>query len=622
MNRFLSIILAAVLLQACTSVRIYVSPDGDDSASGSRSRPLASASAAVARALSYSPERGKGAIEIIFCDGEYPISGTITIAGNQLPLTLRSEHRGKAVFTGERNTGIWEKVSDPYALERLQDASKVLQTDLKAAGIPSLGTAIGDTDRFDFYYKGRRQTLAMWPNEGFAYAGEALGETEIETFQHIHACKEPVISYVDDRIGGWVEEKFPCAHGYWQFNWYDRYNPIEIDPVNKIITVSGDPGPYGFRDGCRFRGVNLLSELDMEGEYWLDRDSALLFWYAPEDFGGDNSQTCVSVFSGSEVMVLDGCTDVSIDGLAIRGCRGGAIRINGGERVRVENCSFKRFACNVITVEGGRGHKIYRCSMDELGRAGIFMRGGDRNTLEPAGFEVSHCSIESLSLYIKTYQPCIYFDGIGLEISHNLFRDCPSSALRLDGNDVSVRYNIFENLVCESDDQGGIDIFNNYSYRGIVIAHNYFHNIGKPEDRIVAAVRFDDRISGMRVEGNIFNHCGSSSFGAVQINGGQDNVIRGNVFYDCTFAISQNCRTWEKWLSDSEMDRALMGITPGMDSLTQCGRLYLSRYPEMAHMLDRGMLNVNYASHNLIVRTPEILREEGGVRLKGNIFIL
>ena len=205
---------------------------------------------------------------------------------------------------------------------------------------------------------------------------------------------------------------------------------------------------------------------------------------------------------------------------------------------------------------------------------------------------------------------------------YNLFHDCPSSALRLDGNDILVEYNRFEDLVLESDDQGGIDIFNNYNFRGIRICHNYFHNIGDPKDNIAGGVRFDDRISGMLVESNVFDHCGSSGFGGVQIHGGQDNLITGNVFYDCTYALSHTAWDADSWFERSKGDCAVLGLTPEMDSLTPMGKLYLERYPDIAHVFDKELVNRNYLKCNLVVNTPELIARGVNIVSEDNTFIL
>ena len=48
-----------------------------------------------------------------------------------------------------------------------------------------------------------------------------------------------------------------------------------------------------------------------------------------------------------------------------------------------------------------------------------------------------------------------------------------------------------------------------------------------------AGVRPDDMISGVAVYGNIFERCGTINFGGVQIHGGRENLVEGNLFIDC-----------------------------------------------------------------------------------------
>ena len=69
-------------------------------------------------------------------------------------------------------------------------------------------------------------------------------------------------------------------HGYWSYDWADSYLEVshitkntDTDAVN--VRVNG-PVLYGFSKGAKFYGVNILSELDSPGEYYLDRASGTL----------------------------------------------------------------------------------------------------------------------------------------------------------------------------------------------------------------------------------------------------------------------------------------------------------------------------------------------------------
>ena len=59
-------------------------------------------------------------------------------------------------------------------------------------------------------------------------------------------------------------------------------------------------------------------------------------------------------------------------------------------------------------------------------------------------------------------------------VAHNLFERMPSSAMRVNGNEHLVELNVIRNVVQESDDQGGVDMFGSPLYRGVVIRWNHW----------------------------------------------------------------------------------------------------------------------------------------------------
>ena len=597
----------------------YVSPSGDDAAQGTQASPWRTPEASAGHVRTYMQAHPGQAVRLEFAAGTYRLREPLVFEGLSAALTLSGPD---AVFSGEMPVTGWTPVTDPSVLSRMPAAAagKVLQADLRACGVSDLGTATERTDRIDLYCDGVRQTLARWPDSGFTQAGRAVGQTTLpDTWIHVPGTAEGRLEYLDDRMERWARESDPRLFGYWYWDWADKYHRLAaVDSRRREFTLDEPWSHYGYRDSCRFYGLNLLCELDAPGEYYIDRDKGMIYWIAPE--GGSKDGTVVSVFDGSAMIVAKDCKGLCISGLSFEGGRCGAVQLTGGEDNAVFDCRFARFGDTVLRIEGGHGHWVDGCLLTELGCGGISMTGGDRRTLEPADFKVTNTIVERFSLFKRTYEPAVFFHGVGLLVSHNRFQYSSSSALRLEGNEITVEYNQCWDLVKESDDQGGFDTFMDYSYRGIVLRYNHWRDIKGGSYAGAAGIRFDDIISGQTVYGNVFERCGGGGwsggggFGGVQINGGRDNRIVNNLFYDCPWAVSGRALQGARWTSV---------LTTGLSAerlkdVDIFSPAYVAAYSEMqAHFSEAE--GRNEVSLNLVVNAKALLLDRNdGFICSGN----
>jgi hypothetical protein len=344
----------------------------------------------------------------------------------------------------------------------------------------------------------------------------------------------------------------------------------------------------------------VFRELDTEGEWYLDRRTATAYWLAPEGIEVSKAQTVLSVFDQPFITMTD-VEHVILRGLTLQEGRSNGIHISGGADCLVANCTIQRLGGDAIIVEGGEHHGIFGCTMHTLGCGGMRVTGGDRNKLIPGRHFVENCRVFDISRLKRTYAPAVRLDGCGNRIAHNLFENIPSSALRIEGNDHLIELNVIRNVVRESDDQGGLDMFGNPLYRGVVIRWNRWSDIGGGTQHGAAGVRLDDMISGVAVYGNVFERCGAVNFGGVQIHGGKENLVEGNIFVDCLAGISFSRWDEKRWLESIKR------------FLPQAGKLhYVSRYPELTDL--KADANVNIICRNVFTRCGSTFLRDGQVQ--------
>ena len=595
-----------------SEIVFHVSPSGDDAAEGTPASPWRTPEAAAARVQAYMQAHPGQAVRLEFDAGTYRIREALVFEDLLAPLTLNGP---EAVLSGEMPVTGWTAVTDAEVLGKMPPAArgKVLQADLRACGVDDYGTVADRKDRIDLYAGGRRQILSRWPDSGFTQAGKAVGETALpDTWIHVPGTAEGRLQYLDERMERWALESDPWLFGYWYWDWADKYHRLTaIDTQRREFTLDEPRSHYGYRDSCRFYGLNLLCELDTPGEYYIDRGKGIIYWIAPEGFADGTS---VSVFNGPAMIVARDCKGFSIIGLSFEGGRCGAVQVTGGADNVVFDCRFSRFGDTPLRFNAGHGHWVDGCLLTELGCGGISMTGGDRRTLSSADFKVTNTIVDRFSLFKRTYEPAVYFHGVGLLVSHNRFSHSSSSALRLEGNEIAVEYNQCFDLVEESDDQGGFDTYMDYTYRGIVLRYNHWRDIRGGMYAGAAGIRFDDIISGQTVYGNVFERCGGGHFGGVQINGGRDNRIFNNLFYDCPWAVSGIAFRNERWfnvLSD-EFAATRLAEVEGL------GPVYAERYPLLkAHYSEPD--GVNTVEKNLVVNAQALLNaRDGGFVCNGN----
>ena len=592
---------------------IHVSSSGSRSGDGSKKRPFSSLQQARDAIRLLKQARGgalpRGGVQVTVHGGAYPVSATLKLTPEDSgtsdnPVVYQARGREVPIFTGGILLKNWRPISDPGLRDKLDPEvrGRVLEADLTGQEIKDWGDPTALRKCPELFCDGVAQTLARWPNDEFVATGEVLGTELINSRRPTEGCKDGKFRYVEDRPDRWVDEPDVRLYGYWYWDWFEEYQKVAtIDPKSHAFTLAPPYSNYGYRKGQRYRAVNVFRELDRPGEWYLDRRSGMVYWLPPEKINPNRATVTLSCFA-DPFIAIENAEHVILQGLVFQAGRGDAIHIQGGADCLIAGCTIRQCGGDAIVIEGGSRHGVFGCAVSSMGCGGMRVNGGDRKTLAPGHHYVENCTVSDISRLKRTYTPAVLLDGCGNRIAHNQFERIPSSAMRIEGNDQVIELNLIRNVVKESDDQGGLDCFGNPLYRGLVIRWNHWKDITGGTHCGAAGVRLDDMISGVAIYGNIFEHCGAVLFGGVQIHGGKENLVDGNLFLDCFAGVSFSRWGEKRWLE------AIRAFLPQADSAP-----YLERYPDLARLKQDA--DVNYISRNVFSHCSAAFLRDGGKEL-------
>ena len=581
---------------------LYVATDGNDAWSGRLDRPNAERQdgpfATLERARDeirkIKTETGlpRGGIVVEMLGGRYHRNrllefGEEDSGTTEAPIVYRSRPGETVCITGSRIIKDWKDVSDAAILKRLDTAArgKVLVADLKAHGVTDcgdLGGGFGKPSqlRLELFFDNKPMQISRWPNDGFVKIADVLGHTPREV-RGTKGCTEGVFQYEGDRPNRWVGEKDVWVEGYWFWDWADQRHKVKsIDPEKGTIEVEKPYHSYGYRKGQWFYGYNVLAEIDQPGEWCVDREAGLLYFWPP----GDTNKAEIEVTVADGLFALTDTSHLTLCGLLFEGTRGTAAVIKGGEGCRVVGCTFRNLGIHAVTVSGGEDHAVVGCDMYGMGGGGIFLTGGDRRTLTPAGHFAENNHIHHYSRWDRMHRPGIVLNGVGNRASHNLIHDAPHMAMNFGGNDHIIEFNEIHSVCYESNDCGAIYAGRNWTMRGNMLRHNYLHHIYGYEGRACVGIYLDDMFSSATIYGNIFYQVMRPAF----IGGGRDNTVENNIFVDCPRAIHIDCRalgwaaaTGDRWIEEAGEKGTISGVRYKDPP-------YSTRFPELPDILENN----------------------------------
>jgi parallel beta-helix repeat protein len=547
---------------------LHVSPDGAADGDGSASRPFATPAQArdALRVLGRGPAAGA---TVCLAGGRYPMAESLTLDqrdSGEPEAPIR--YTARPAETPRLNGGVpvpaaaFAPVADPLVRQRLATAARdhVVVADLAALGVRDCGRieqhdfSLRSTVAPELFVNGVSQRLARYPSQGELETGRVvdpggypracmdLPRDERPACSAREFARPPTFGYLDPRPERWASLDDVWMSGQWAYNWADGTLQIgALDREAQTITTTR-ASMYQVHPERPYHYFNVLDELDTPGEFYLDRVHRRLYLYPEGDLA--DAEIELSLLA-DPVVRLDGASHVRISDLVVEVGRGDGIVIRGGEDCGVERVTARRLGGHGIVVgqrlgeddidrpraggDGGRGHRIEGCTVFDTGSGGIFIGGGDRPTLTPAGNSAIDNEIFRYSRVKATNSPGLMLAGVGNRAAHNYLHDAPNGALWVMGNDHVVELNEIGHIMQTTGDGGAIYLGGDWTDAGNVIRHNYIHHVDNDVMRgPKIGIYIDDFGSGLTIEGNVVAHVERGVF----LHGGRDNRVSGNILVD------------------------------------------------------------------------------------------
>ncbi len=566
---------------------LYVAPEGNDAWSGKVATagegdgPFASLQRArdEIRALKQAGGIPAGGVTVQLAGGVYELSAPLSLeqqdSGTEgAPIVYRAKAGDEVRLVGGKQVTNFEPVTDPEVLARLAESARgfVMQADLKALGVTDLGTVSTSGQRLEVFFQDRPMSVSRWPNEGFVRIVDLVGGAP----HKIHGIPGDKIGrfvYDGDRPTRWVGEKDLWLHGYWFWDWAEQRQQVEsIDTEKRIISLKPPYHGYGYRKNQWYYAFNALCELDCPGEWYLDHESGMLYFWPPAPLS--EGKTLISVVPS--LITMNEVSFVTVRGLILEASRATAVTVSGGTGNVICACVIRNTGGSAVSIGGGTKHGVVGCDVYETADGGIHLTGGDRTTLTPAEHYADNNHVHHYSRWNRVYRPGITLHGVGNRATHNLIDNAPHMAMGFGGNDHLIEFNELHSVCYESNDAGAIYTGRDWSMRGTVIRHNYLHHINGFEGRGCVGVYLDDQFSGTLIYGNLFHNVTR----AAMIGGGRDCTIENNVFVDCVPATHVDSRGLG-WAAGG-----YQGLVDKLENWPYKEALWAARYPQLPGILD------------------------------------
>lgn len=362
----------------------FVSLSGNDNNEGTIEQPFATIEKArdEIRKFKRDSKLGKSGAKVYIRGGKYERKMSFVLepqdSGTQEAPIVYSAYPGEEVsFSGAHQVDMSGAavVTDESILAKLPEESrgKVIQINLKAQGISEIKKVmqtyygVYKNPDPDLLWNGEFLTIARWPNYDYAKTGTILytGMLRFENERHIQIDNDPGFIFRTDapRMAMWKNAKDAWLMGYWRYNW--AIDSVGIKDVIGNMVFTDSSTSFGVYKGAWYYIYNLLEEMDVPGEWYIDCDTGILYVYPPNPV--DENTTVAIPLLNEEIIRFSNVSDVRIENLLLENGKMSAISINGGMRCEIAGCTIRNFAKQACTIINADHSGIRSCDIYNIG---------------------------------------------------------------------------------------------------------------------------------------------------------------------------------------------------------------------------------------------------------------
>lgn len=550
---------------ASDNITYYVSSDGNDLNRGTKTYPFKT----IDKALSVSANADASKVVTIYLrEGEYQF-GSPSVYCTRMeaaPLIISAYENESVALTADKviRGDMFSRVTQDEQAYRLPESAKnkVLAVNLAELGIADYGEITASSGAPLLYYNNEKMTLARWPNYSengigdvidigpITASGSALGDGMIDDGRGFE------FKLLNTRPLTWKDSDDIWMYGSFYAEWFKQNVKVRQFNKEQKSVRTYNSAVYGARklDENTHYYYNVFEELDVPGEWYLDRDTGKLYIYPlDDDLASASIHFCNSY---ATLLNITNSSNIIINGINFLKTRGVGVKITNSENIKLQNCTFSNLGSHGVYISDSKNCGIIGSDIKNTGKTGIYItEGKPSGELIPKRNYIQNCMIADI-----TDAGGIFVRGVGNVISHNLIKNIGATGISIDhANECIAEYNEITACAKKIDDCGAIYITGYGDSRGNHIRYNYIHDLRKLGDSGPQGVYFDDMSSDNYAYGNIIaRNGGNGGF----VHNGAENVFFNNIFIGSTSAVKE----WSDYYT-SFGDNYWKSAAVGMNSL-------------------------------------------------------